>query len=80
MKELIKSIAQAVVDNPDQVEVSEIHGGHTSVIELRVAKEDLGQAIGKQGRMATALRTILVAAAAKAGRRTVLELVDQGGE
>ena len=66
MKELIKYIAQALVDIPDKVEVTEIIGEQTSVIELRVAKEDLGKVIGKQGRTAKAIRMILSAASAKA--------------
>ncbi|MBU4604264.1 MAG: KH domain-containing protein, partial [Proteobacteria bacterium] len=57
MKELIRYIAQALVDNPDQVSVNEIEGEQTSVIELKVAKEDLGKVIGKQGRTARAMRT-----------------------
>jgi len=61
MKELIKYMAQALVDHPEQVEVSEVIGEQTSVIELRVAKEDLGKVIGKQGRTAKAMRTILSA-------------------
>jgi predicted RNA-binding protein YlqC (UPF0109 family) len=65
MKELIKYIAQALVDIPDKVEVTEIIGEQTSVIELRVAKEDLGKVIGKQGRTAKAIRMILSAASAK---------------
>ena len=62
MKDLIKYIAQALVDHPDQVFVSEIEGNQTSVLELKVAKEDLGKVIGKQGRTARAMRTILSAA------------------
>ncbi len=65
MKELIKYISQSLVDNPDKVEVTEVIGEQTSVIELRVAKEDLGKVIGKQGRTAKAIRTILSAASAK---------------
>ena len=65
MKELIKHIAQSLVDNPDKVEVTEVIGEQTSVIELRVAKEDLGKVIGKQGRTAQAIRTILFAASSK---------------
>ncbi len=57
MKELVKFIAQSLVDNPEQVQVNEIEGEQTSVIELRVAKEDLGKVIGKQGRTARAIRT-----------------------
>ena len=76
MKELIKYIAQSLVDNPDQVEVSEVLGEQTSVIELRVAKEDLGKVIGKQGRTAKAMRTILSAASTKMRKRAVLEIIE----
>ena len=76
MKELIKSIAKALVDNPDEVEVTEVEGEKTSVIELKVAKEDLGKVIGKQGRTAQAVRTILSAASAKINRRAVLEIIE----
>jgi uncharacterized protein len=76
MKELIKLIAQALVDNPDSVEVGEINGEHTSVIELKVAKEDLGKVIGKVGRTAQAMRTILTAASAKHKVRAVLEILE----
>jgi hypothetical protein len=76
MKELIKYIAQALVDNPDVVNVSEVVGEQTSVIELRVAKEDLGKVIGKQGRTAKAMRTILSAASTKVRKRTVLEIIE----
>jgi hypothetical protein len=76
MKELIKYIAQALVDNPDAVEVSEVIGEQTSVIELRVAKEDLGKVIGKQGRTAKAMRTILSAASTKVRKRAVLEIIE----
>ena len=76
MKELIIYIAKALVDNPDQVEVLEVKGGQTSVLELKVAKEDLGKVIGKQGRTARAMRTILSAASTKIKKRTVLEIVE----
>ncbi|HNS55976.1 MAG TPA: KH domain-containing protein [Smithellaceae bacterium] len=76
MKELIKFIAQALVDNPDKVEVTEVVGEQTSVIELRVAKEDLGKVIGKQGRTAKAIRTILSAASTKIHKRAVLEIIE----
>ncbi len=76
MKELIKYIAQALVDNPNQVEVSEVLGEQTSVIELRVAKEDLGKVIGKQGRTAKAMRTLLSAASTKMRKRAVLEIIE----
>ncbi len=76
MKDLIKYIAQALVDNPDRVEVSEVQGEQISVIELRVSKEDLGKVIGKQGKTAKAMRTILSAASAKVHKRTVLEIIE----
>jgi predicted RNA-binding protein YlqC (UPF0109 family) len=76
MKELIKYMAQALVDNPEQVVVSEVVGEQTSVIELRVAKEDLGKVIGKQGRTAKAMRTILSAASTKIRKRSVLEIIE----
>jgi len=76
MKELIYYIAQALVDNPDQVAVSEVEGNQTSVLELKVAKEDLGKFIGKQGRTARAMRTILGAASAKIKKRSVLEIIE----
>lgn len=76
MKDLVKYIAQALVDNPDQVSVEEIEGNQTSVLELKVAKEDLGKVIGKQGRTARAVRTILSAASAKVKKRTVLEIIE----
>ena len=76
MKELIEYIAKALVDDPDQVEVSEVVGDQTSVLELKVAKEDLGKVIGKQGRSARAMRTILSAASTKLKKRTVLEIIE----
>ncbi|MCW7754528.1 MULTISPECIES: KH domain-containing protein [Desulfobotulus] len=76
MKELIDYIAKALVDHPDQVVVSEVEGNQTSVLELKVAKEDLGKVIGKQGRTARAMRTILSAASAKVKKRTVLEIIE----
>jgi uncharacterized protein len=76
MKELIKFIAQALVDQPDQVVVKEVEGEQTSVIELKVAKEDLGKVIGKQGRTARAMRTILSAASTKIRKRSVLEIIE----
>ena len=75
MKDLISYIAQALVDHPEQVSVSEVEGDQTSVLELKVAKEDLGKVIGKQGRTARAMRTILSAASAKIKKRTVLEII-----
>jgi predicted RNA-binding protein YlqC (UPF0109 family) len=76
MKELITYIAKALVDNPDEVKVTEVEGDQTSVLELKVAKEDLGKVIGKQGRTARAMRTLLGAASAKIKKRTVLEIVE----
>jgi predicted RNA-binding protein YlqC (UPF0109 family) len=76
MKDLIKYIAQALVDYPEQVTVTEVVGNQTSVLELKVAKEDLGKIIGKQGRTARAMRTILSAASAKIKKRTVLEIIE----
>jgi hypothetical protein len=76
MKDLIKYIAQALVDNPDVVDVSEVLGEQTSVIELRVSKEDLGKVIGKGGKTAKAMRTILSAASAKMKKRAVLEIIE----
>lgn len=76
MKDLIKYIAQALVDYPEQVSVTQVQGNQTSVLELKVAKEDLGKIIGKQGRTARAIRIILSAAAAKIQKRTVLEILE----
>jgi hypothetical protein len=76
MKDLILFIAQSLVDQPDAVEVSEIEGEQTSVVELKVAKEDLGKVIGKQGRTARAMRTILSAASTKVKKRAVLEILE----
>lgn len=76
MKELIAYIARALVDKPEDVSVNEIVGEQTSVIELKVAKEDLGKVIGKQGRTARAMRTILSAASTKVRKRSVLEILE----
>ena len=76
MKDLVRYVAEALVDHPEQVEVSEVEGEQTSVIELKVAKEDLGKVIGKQGRTARAMRTILSAASAKVKKRAVLEIIE----
>ena len=76
MKDLIEYIAKVLVDNPDNVSVTELEGKQTSVIELRVAKEDLGKVIGKQGRTARAMRTILGAASTKLKKRSVLEILE----
>jgi len=76
MKELIEYIAKLLVDNPEEVSVNELEGEQTSVIELKVAKEDLGKVIGKQGRTARAMRTILGAASMKLKKRSVLEILE----
>ncbi|MGW8322049.1 MAG: KH domain-containing protein [Thermodesulfobacteriota bacterium] len=76
MKDLIEYIAKALVDVPDQVKVNEVEGEKTSVLELTVAKEDLGKVIGKQGRTARAIRTILSAASTKIRKRSVLEIIE----
>jgi len=76
MKELITYIAKALVDKPEAVEVKIVEGEQTSVIELKVAKEDLGKVIGKQGRTARAMRTILSAASTKIRKRAVLEIIE----
>ncbi|MEE4604776.1 MAG: KH domain-containing protein [Desulfobacteraceae bacterium] len=76
MKDLITEIVQALVDQPDHVLVTEIEGDHTNVLELSVAKSDMGKVIGRKGRTAQAIRTILSAAAGKARKRFVLEIVE----
>ena len=76
MKDLIKEIVQALVDRPDQVSVTEIVGENTTVLELKVAKSDMGKVIGKQGRNAQAIRTIMSAAAGKTQIRYVLEILE----
>jgi len=76
MKDLIMRIAQALVDHPDKVQVNEISGNRTSVLELKVAKDDLGKVIGKQGRTARSIRTILSAASTKLKKRAVLEIIE----
>ncbi|HEX9723715.1 MAG TPA: KH domain-containing protein [Vicinamibacteria bacterium] len=76
MKELLELIAKALVDNPDAVSVSEVGGEQTTILELRVAQEDLGKVIGKQGRTARAIRTILSAAGMKLRKRFHLEIIE----
>lgn len=76
LKQLVEFTAQSLVDNPSAVQVTEVEGEQTTVIELRVAKEDLGKVIGKQGRTARAIRTILSAAASKEKKRCVLEILE----
>ena len=76
MKDLIATIAKALVDKPEDVITTEIKGQQASVIELKVAKEDLGKVIGKQGRTAQAMRTILSAVSSKVKKRAVLEIIE----
>jgi predicted RNA-binding protein YlqC (UPF0109 family) len=76
LRELIHAIASELVDHPDQVDVVEIPGDNNTVIELRVAKDDVGKVIGKEGRTAQSMRTILTAVSQKLGRRAHLDIVD----
>ena len=76
MKELILVMARALVDKPEEVEIREIEGDVTTILELKVAKEDLGKVIGKQGKTAHAMRSILNATATKLKKRAVLEIVE----
>jgi predicted RNA-binding protein YlqC (UPF0109 family) len=76
MKDLIQYIAQSLVDDPEAVDVAEVEGNQTTVLELKVAKDDLGKIIGKQGRTAQAMRTILGAVSSKEKKRTVLEIIE----
>lgn len=76
LKDLVEVMARALVDAPKNVEVFETAGEQTTVLELKVAKEDLGKVIGKQGKTARSMRTILSAAATKLGKRSILEIVD----
>ena len=74
--ELIRAIAVELVDHPDEVDVAEVGTDHNTVIELRVAKDDVGKVIGKEGRTAQSMRTLLTVVSAKAGRRVHLDIVD----
>ena len=76
MKQLVEFVAKALVDKPEDVDVIEVEGEQTTVIELKVAKDDLGKVIGKQGRTARAMRTILGAASAKVRKHCVLEIIE----
>ncbi len=75
MGELVEIIAKALVDNPDEVEVNEIEGTQSVIIELKVAEEDMGKIIGKQGRIAKAIRSVVKAAAIKENKRVVVEII-----
>lgn len=75
MKELIEYIARSLVDHPDQVRVSQVEGEQSVIFELQVAQDDMGKIIGKEGRIANAIRTLLKVAAAREGKRAVLEII-----
>ena len=76
MKDLVEIIAKSLVDNPDEVHVNEIQGEQGLILELRVAPEDMGKVIGKQGRVAKAIRTVVKAAALNEDRKAVVEIID----
>jgi predicted RNA-binding protein YlqC (UPF0109 family) len=76
MKELLELIARSLVDRPDEVDVTEVEGEQTTVLELRVARDDLGKVIGKQGRTARSIRTILASAGMKLRKRIVFEIIE----
>ena len=75
MKELIEYIARSLVDHPESVKVTQVEGEQSVIFELQVAKEDMGKIIGKEGRIANAIRTLLKVAAAREGKRAVLEII-----
>ncbi|MEI6832464.1 MAG: KH domain-containing protein [bacterium] len=77
MKELVEFVAKALVDDVGKIEITEITGNQTNVIELKVAKEDIGKVIGRQGKTADAIRTILNCAAAKLQKRYILQIIDE---
>lgn len=79
MKDLLNQIVKALVDNPEQVQITEIEGSQIVVLELRVDKSDMGKVIGKQGKTANAIRALLNAASGKAGKRFMLEILDWCG-
>jgi predicted RNA-binding protein YlqC (UPF0109 family) len=76
MKDLISTIARALVDNPEQVSVTEVEGSYSLILELKVAKSDMGKVIGKHGKTAGAIRTILSAVSGKTKKRAVLEILE----
>ncbi|NSW91073.1 MAG: KH domain-containing protein [Firmicutes bacterium] len=75
MKELLETIVRALVDNPDKISVNEVEGEKSLILELRVAPDDMGKVIGKQGRIAKAIRTVMKAAAVKENKRVVVEII-----
>ncbi|MDI3521956.1 MAG: uncharacterized protein PWR31_835 [Bacillota bacterium] len=76
MRELLEVVARALVNNPDAVQVNEVQGETSVILELKVAPDDMGKVIGKQGRIAKAIRTVIRAAAARDGRRVMVEIVE----
>lgn len=76
LKDIVEFMAKSLVDAPDDVQVNEVAGEHATIVELKVAKDDLGKVIGKQGRTARSMRTILAAASTKLNKRSVLEIVE----
>lgn len=76
MREFIEFIVKALVDNPDQVDITEVEGSRTTVYELRVGQGDLGKVIGKNGQTAKSIRTLLAAVSARQGKRAVLEILE----
>jgi predicted RNA-binding protein YlqC (UPF0109 family) len=76
MKELVEFIVKALVDDPSAIEVTEVAGDKVTIFELRAAKEDIGKVIGKRGRTASAIRTILSAVSAREGKRIILEIIE----
>lgn len=76
LKKLVEELVKAIVDKPEEVKISEVEGESTSVIELKVAKEDIGKIIGKEGKTAKAMRTILSAASQKMKKKTHLEIIE----
>jgi len=77
MKDLVEYISKSLVDETSRIEISEIEGNQTNIIELKVAKEDIGKVIGRQGRTADAIRTIINCAAAKLSKRYILQIIDE---
>jgi predicted RNA-binding protein YlqC (UPF0109 family) len=76
MKELVEFIARSLVDHPEKVEVTQVDGERSLIVELRVAPEDMGKVIGKQGRIAKAIRTVVKASAVKQNKRVVVEIIE----
>lgn len=77
MKELLETLAQAIVDKPDEVQVGVVEGERSQILQLHVAPDDIGKVIGKKGRIATALRIIVRAAATKEGKSVIVEIIDR---